>query len=180
MTRAARLIERDTAGRRPVVAPRSATPGADLTLMTLARLRSYRRDLLEEELRASYWRRLVQARRDLLRADCRAGDRAAMVAALTEVRGSGTRQALLHLHPEGGLPVLPHLPDLWARPIDGDEASRAHLLLRLASAESVMSTYREALHRRLDRATAELVERYRQDPTACFVALVPPRPRGRR
>ena len=37
--------------------------------MTLDRLRSYRRTLLEEELRASYWRRLLQGRRDLLRSD---------------------------------------------------------------------------------------------------------------
>jgi hypothetical protein len=70
------------------------------------------------------------------------------------------------------MPILPHLPQLWASGIDdGDEQSRAELFTRLASAESVLSSYREALHRRLDRATAELVARYHDDPTECFVAL---------
>ena len=39
------------------------------------------------------------------------------------------------------------------------------------TAESVLSSYREALHRRLDRATAELVARYHEDPSQCLVAL---------
>ena len=140
--------------------------------MTLTRLRTYRRTLLDEELRASYWRRLLQARRDLLRADNAPGDRAGLTAALTEVRGANTRQVIITLHPDGGMPILPHLPELWASGVDiGDDAERAQLFSRLSSAESVLSSYREALHRRLDRATAELVARYHDDPTQCFVAL---------
>ena len=140
--------------------------------MTLTRLRAYRRTLLDEEMRASYWRRLLQARRDLLRCDNAPGDRAGLTAALTEVRGSNTRQVLITLHPDGGMPILPHLPELWASGVDdGDEAARAELFARLSSAESVLSSYREALHRRLDRATAELVARYHEDPTQCLVAL---------
>ena len=54
--------------------------------MDLNRLRIYRRTLLDEELRASYWRRLLQARRDLLRADSDPGDRQALADTLTEVR----------------------------------------------------------------------------------------------
>ena len=70
------------------------------------------------------------------------------------------------------MPILPHLPELWASGVDvGDDAERAQLFSRLSSAESVLSSYREALHRRLDRATAELVARYHDDPTQCFVAL---------
>jgi hypothetical protein len=53
----------------------------------------------------------------------------------------------------------------------GDDATRAELFGKLASAESVLSSYREALHRRLDRATAELVARYHEDPSQCLVAL---------
>jgi hypothetical protein len=146
--------------------------------MTLPRLRKYRQTLLDEELRASYWRRLIQARRDLLRAGGEPGDRGALLAALTEQRSTRGRQVILTLHPDGGMPILPHLPDLWASGIDvtGDpgnpgEAARAELFARLASAESVLSSYREALHRRLDRATAELVARYHEDPTQCFSAL---------
>jgi hypothetical protein len=140
--------------------------------MDLKRLRTYRRTLLGEELRASYWRRLLQARRDLLRADSDPGDRQALTDTLTEARGTKGRQVILTLHPDGGMPILPHLPDLWATVVDrGDDATRAELFGKLASAESVLSSYREALHRRLDRATAELVARYHEDPAQCLVAL---------
>ena len=47
----------------------------------------------------------------------------------------------------------------------------AELFARLASAESVLSSYREALHRRLDRATADLVARYHSSPRECLSAL---------
>jgi hypothetical protein len=140
--------------------------------MDLKRLRTYRRTLLDEELRASYWRRLVQARRDLLRAGTAPGDRAGIKEALTETRGANGRQVVLTLHPDAAMPILPHLPELWASGIDrGDDHQRAELFTRLASAESVLSSYREALLRRLDRANAELVARYHEDPTLCFVAL---------
>jgi hypothetical protein len=162
-----------TAGA-PTPRARTAAPErcAELAHMDLKRLRIYRRTLLGEELRASYWRRLLQARRDLLRADSDPGDRQALTDTLTEVRGTKGRQVILTLHPDGGMPILPHLPDLWATVVDrGDDATRAELFGKLASAESVLSSYREALHRRLDRATAELVARYHEDPAQCLVAL---------
>ena len=61
----------------------------ELAHMDLKRLRRYRRTLLDEELRASYWRRLIQARRDLLRAHDALGDRQALTEALTEQRSGG-------------------------------------------------------------------------------------------
>jgi hypothetical protein len=144
----------------------------ELAHMNLKRLRTYRQTLLNEELRTSYWRRLLQARRDLLRADAGPGDRAALAEALTEQRVQNGRTAILMLHPDGGMPILPHLPDLWASGADeSDEVERAELFARLASAESVLSSYREALHRRLDRATSELVARYHEDPRQCLDAL---------
>lgn len=144
----------------------------ELAHMDLRRLRGYRRTLLDEELRASYWRRLIQARRDLLRADAEPGDRRTLTDTLTEARGTSHRQVILALHPDGGMPVLPHLPELWASGTEEmDETRRAELFAKLASAESVLSSYREALHKRLDRATADLVARYHEDPTQCFVAL---------
>ena len=160
------------AGRPP--AGRSPAPQRvpELAHMDLKRLRTYRRTLLNEELRSSYWRRLLQARRDLLRVDAEPGDRETLTETLTEARGASTRQVVMALHPDGGMPVLPHLPALWASgPALVDEADRSALFAKLASAESVLSSYREALHRRLDRATAELVARYHEDPTQCFVAL---------
>ncbi len=75
--------------------------------MSLNRLRGYRRMLLEEELRASYWRRLLQGRRDLLRADSRPGDRDGVQRVLAEERNPSGRQTVLMLHPDGGMPILP-------------------------------------------------------------------------
>lgn len=140
--------------------------------MSLTRLRAYRRTLMGEELRTSYWRRLLQARRDLSRMGDLHGDYGLLRDVLTEARGSSGRNAILVLHPEGGLPILPQLPELWASEstsqilVDGRD-----LTARLSSAESVLSSYRTALIHRLDRATADLVARYHEDPTLCFVAL---------
>lgn len=144
----------------------------ELAHMDLKRLRTYRQTLMNEEQRTSYWRRLLQSRRDLLRVEAAPGDRETLAEALTENRGAVTRNVILSLHPDGGLPVLPHLPDLWmAVASELDDTARAELYGKLASAESVLSSYREALHRRLDRATADLVARYHEDPRQCLVAL---------
>lgn len=143
----------------------------ELAHLDLRRLRTYRRMLLQEELRTSYWRRLIQARRDVLRADTAPGDRIALIESLTEERTQTGRSAIMSLHPDGGMPILPHLPELWASLAVEDDTERAELFARLASAESVLSSYREALHRRLDRATADLVARYHEDPLQCLSAL---------
>lgn len=150
---------------RPVRVP-------ELAHMDLRRMRTYRAALLQEELRTSYWRRLIQARRDLLRADTAPGDRSGLIKVLTEERSTSGRTAIMTLHPDGGMPILPRLPDLWASgsAID-DDRERAELFARLSSAESVLSSYREALHRRLDRATADLVARYYEEPALCLTAL---------
>lgn len=161
----------------PRLRPAVTRPGApqrsdELAHMTLDRLRNYRRTLLSEELRSSYWRRLLQARRDLLRSGGVPGDRPALIEALTEARSPAGRQAILALHPAGDMPILPHLPDLWASEVVHlDPAQARELTTRLTSAESVLSSYREALHRRLDRANADLVARYHEDPRLCFSAL---------
>jgi hypothetical protein len=145
----------------------------ELAHMTLGRLRTYRETLLMEEVRVSYWRRLVQARRDLLRAGSPLGDHSTMSAILSDDRGHDVRRMMLVLHPAAGLPVLPRLPHLWASLIDAvdSEEAAAELFGRLGEAEAVLSSYREALHRRLNRATADLVARYCDEPRLCLVAL---------
>jgi hypothetical protein len=158
---------------RPVRAVRQRPERSEeLRHMTLERLRTYRRTLLREELSTSYWRRLLQARRDLLRSSPPPGDRNALRAALAEERPPGGRQSIMALHPAGGMPILPNLPDLWATEIEPAGSAQAReLTIRLTSAESVLSSYREALHRRLNRATADLVARYHEDPRLCFSLL---------
>jgi hypothetical protein len=152
------------------------TPAPDrvpeLGHMDLKRLRAYRRTLLLEAQRVSYWRRVLQARRNVVRIDLAPGDRAMLQAALTEHRGTAERLAMLTLHPDGGMPVLPHLPELWAQDVTGaDDTTRAEYYARLSAAESVLSSYREALHKRLDRATADLIARYAENPSLCLAAL---------
>ncbi len=157
--------ERVTSWSRPSRSP-------ELAHMSLHRLRSYRRTLLEEERRASYWRRLLPGRRDLLRADSRPGDRDGVRRVLAEDRNPSGRQTVLMLHPDGGMPILPKLPELWASGLHAvNDEQRAELFAKLANAENVLSSYREALHRRLDRATADLVARYAEDPRQCLEAL---------
>jgi hypothetical protein len=157
--------ERPAAWSRP---PRSP----ELAHMSLDRLRSYRRTLLEEELRASYWRRLLQGRRDLLRADSRPGDHEGVQRVLAEERNPSGRQTVLMLHPDAGMPILPKLPELWASGVHAvTDEQRAELFASLATAESVLSSYREALHKRLDRATGDLIARYAEEPRQCLVAL---------
>jgi len=70
------------------------------------------------------------------------------------------------------MPILPRLPELWASGIETiTDEQRAELFASLATAENVLSSYREALHKRLDRATADLVARYAEDPKQCLEAL---------
>lgn len=142
--------------------------------LDLAALRGYRRVLAEEEGRVSYWRRLVQARLDLLRAA--AEGRPAGVDRLRDVladrRVTPPRTAVVDLLPGGDLPPLPDLPLLWTRlPATGDEAATARLVAGLAGAESQLSAYRSALHRRIEAATTELIARYRENPALCLAVL---------
>jgi hypothetical protein len=158
---------------RPIVGrPPAPERSAELAHMSLPRLRAYRRTLMAEELRTSYWRRLLQARRDLCRIGDLHGDLGLLREALTETRRTAGRSAILAVHPEGGLPILPSLPELWACEAGSQVlVGGRDLTTRLSSAESVLSSYRTALIRRLDRATADLVARYHEDPTLCFDAL---------
>lgn len=148
---------------------------AELAYLTLARLRTYRESLLAEEVRVSYWRRILQARRDLLRAGSPLGDHGAIAAVLTEDSRRNTHRMILTLHPQRGMPLLPTLPELWELLIDvEDDAASTELFSRLGEAESILSSYRQALHRRLNRATADLVARYHDEPRLCLVALPSP------
>ncbi len=157
------------AGKR---APR-ATPVRvpELLHFDLEGLRSYRRELADEETRVSYWRRILQARLDMLRSskeDPSAVDRLQRV--LGGEKAQTRSQALLgHLN-LGDAPPLPNLRELWEAET-GDPDEIITLIGRLSVAEQELSTYRSALHTRLDLSTRELIARYREDPQSCLVAL---------
>jgi hypothetical protein len=147
--------------------------------LSLQELRDYRRTLLDEETRVSYWRRIIQARLDMVVAGPRS---APTVEALREVLSSdrfGTRrQAIVGFVPSQDIPPIPDLATLWDRqPVEGDDAHNRALVDELNAAEAELSAYRTALHDRLAAATGELIARYREDPTLCLSALPSPQSR---
>jgi len=166
-------------GEQETAAPR-------LTDLSLAALRAYRRKLADEEDRVSYWRRLVHARLDLLDAEASTeGDLSLQTLArvLGDTGAGRTRTALVRVRAAEPLPELPVLDEMWVTEVDpADPEALASAVGRLRTAERQLTSYRNALHQRIDEATAELIERYRANPKSALVALrrddgpPPPRP----
>jgi hypothetical protein len=164
--------------RRVAVVPERS---AEFVHLPLVGLRQYRKALTQEESRVSYWRRILQARLDVVRAmDPASGpDVEALAPVLGAERVGAARQALLDVVPFDDIPPLPHLETLWERdPRPGDDAWNAALVSDLEKAETQLSAYRAALHRRLGAATTELIARYREEPSLCLSALPLPRPKS--
>lgn len=147
---------------------RIAQRAPELAPLTLDELRVYRQDLITEEARVSYWRRLVQARLDLAVADHGSLDRLRVV--LTDQQQESGRLAVLPVAGDAGLPPVPDLAVLW-----DSESVESEVLTRLADAEHELSAYRRSLHERLDAATGELISRYRDEPVLALRALPLPR-----
>lgn len=144
--------------------------------LTLEALRDYRKALTAEESNVSYWRRIIQARLDLVRAGSSVTYGENLKPVLTDERVGAGRRALVEILPVDDIPPLPDLASLWDRYVDPtDEAATAALADDLFAAEQQLSEYRRALHQRLSAATAELIARYRDEPTLCLSAL-PSRP----
>jgi hypothetical protein len=170
--RAARAAARSAA--RAVVPTRSDA----FAHLDLSELRAYRAQLESEEDRASYWRRILQAKLDTSRAGTatRNTDLGALRPLLADDRVGSGRRALVQVGAIEDLPSLPSLSTLWDRePKPGDEAGRAALEADLEGAERELSLYRTRVHEQLAAATAELVARYRENPSACLTALPLPR-----
>ncbi len=144
---------RPAGGSRSRPTPRHAP---ELAHLTLDELRVYRQELVTEEIRVSYWRRILQARLDLIIGD---NDAAAL-----------RRLAVQQMHEPGGAPPLPDLGVLWDTSQLGEDDDGA-VVSRLADAEHQLSSYRRSLHLRLDAATGELIARYHDEPTLALSAL---------
>jgi hypothetical protein len=154
-----------------------APPAAWEDLM-LPALRTYRRGLVEEEEKISYWRRLVHARIDVLEAESH-HERPLHLTELIRVLGdTGTgqaRTALVNVRVAEDLPQLPVLNDMWVTELDpNDTAEIGAAIKRLRSAEHQLTVYRRALHERLDAATAELIVRYQASPSSALAAFATP------
>jgi len=155
---------RRAAGRHP------AQPAPELAALTLDELRGYRQELLTEEARVSYWRRLLRARLDASTSDACTLDR--MRTVLNAHRSASQRLAVTAAGPAAEPPPLPDLAVLW-------EAGRLDCpdtVARLARAERELSDYRTCLHERIDAATGELIVRYQAEPALALRALPRPRP----
>jgi hypothetical protein len=151
--------------------------------LSLEDLRLYRGRVSEEEEKISYWRRLVHARIDVLEAESH-HERPLRLDELIRVLGDTgtgrTRTALVTVRAAEDLPELPVLKDMWVTELDpNDTAEVADAVRRLRGAESQLTDYRRALHERLDRATSELIARYRERPAAALVAFQRPHTSGR-
>lgn len=149
--------------------------------LSLDGLRAYRRRLADEEERVSYWRRLAHARIDVLEAEAH-HERPLHIDELIRVLGDTGqgrgRTALVSVAAAEPLPDLPVLQEMWVTELDPtDPEAVADALRRLRTAEQQLTEYRKALHSRLDQATKELIERYKQDPVSALVALGRPHTR---
>ena len=177
------LADASVAGPPPATGRRAATRAVphvsdEFAHLSLDELRAYRTALTSEEGKVSYWRRILQARLDVLR-EGRLGtvDSGRLRPVLTDQRVSSGRQALLEVLPIDDIPPLPRLDELWDRRVaPGDDGALAALEADLEDAETQLSAYRSALHRRIGDATGELIARYRAEPTLCLSAL-PLKPR---
>lgn len=137
-------------------------------------LRNCRSALIAEESNVSYWRRILQARLDVVSASSngRRLDIERLRPVLTTERLGAGRQALVATLPVDALPPLPNLSELWERRVgDHDEAGQRAFTEDLGAAEASLSSYRSALHVRIAEATAELIARYREQPSLCLSAL---------
>jgi hypothetical protein len=160
--------------RRPAAGRRPAQRVPHLEHLELSALRVYRQDLLTEESRVSYWRRILQARLDT--AVGRGDERTPvpkLKSVLSQHQESSRRLAVHTVHNAVGVPPLPDLTVLWESGAPGNAAD--DMVVRLAAAEVELSAYRRALHERLDDATSELIARYREQPALALCALpLPP------
>lgn len=118
-----------------------------LSELDLAALRAQRRRLSDEHARLTWLRRLVKARGDL------------EVARLTGVMTPATDEARL---------LTPTVRAALALEDDRPDTLGSALLTELAHTERSLSRAADDAQLHLDRATAELMRRYRDDPTRCL------------
>lgn len=142
----------------------------DAGSLSLTQLREVRRVLTERESQVSYWRRIIQARLDLLRdgAVKRGATVEGLHRILSQQMGANTRKGILSLQPLGGQPIE-GLDQLWNRGMN--DADGEQLKARLVAVELELSAERSRLFRLIDAATAELIGRYRAEPSLALSAL---------
>lgn len=118
-----------------------------LSQVDLATLRAQRRRLSDQHARLTWLRRLVKARGDL------------EVARLTGVTAPSGDEASL---------LPPTVRAALALEVDRPSTLGSTLLTELADTERSLGRAADDTQQHLDRATAELMRRYRDDPRTCL------------
>jgi hypothetical protein len=141
---------------------------ADLSLDDLRILRQH---LTDEESRVSYWRRLFQARLDML-SEGTPVDTVDVRAVLKDASHAPRRWQALGLHPADIDMYMPEARELWSQVVDLEDAAHRTAYTKILQAmETSLSRNRLALHKQIDAVTAELIARYRTNPTLALTAL---------
>jgi hypothetical protein len=168
-----RTVTRDPSDRRRTLTHAAHSP--HLEGLSLGELRAYRKQLSAEEDKVSYWRRLVHARLDVLEARVQNSGTLSIsqiVRVLGDTGAGRARTALVAIRSAEPLPDLPVLAETWITEIDPqDDDAIAEAMDRLRMAEAQLSAYRRALHQRIDEATGDLINRYREDPAQALSAM---------
>lgn len=158
------------ADRARAVAPDRNLAYDHLSLDDLRRLRS---ELTEQETRVSYWRRILQARIDLLEAGDDSGIVKDLSRVLTDAPSAHRRMAHITVNPvDDDITPIPDLAELWARVADpADHTAVNALVADLREAEHRISIIRSELFVSIDAVTAELIARFKENPSLALVAL---------
>jgi hypothetical protein len=157
-------------GRRPQRVRPEPKHAPELAHLELEALRDYRQELVAEETRVSYWRRILQARLDQVIGPDDHQALRRLRGVLDDHGHSSRRLALLPVVRTEDAAPLPDLAVLWET-TPGGEGDHSAMVTRLSDAEQDLSSYRHSLHERLDAATGELISRYRDEPALALQAL---------
>jgi len=159
--------------KRARLARPAPTRDARYDSLDLDALRKMRTQLGDEEMRVSYWRRILQARLDVLQSDQPGTvDVADLSRVLADAPSAHRRLANISMVSAEEIAPLPDLAALWARePDPKDLVANAAVQADLVDAEARLSRHRHKLHEEIDAVTSELIARYREDPSLALIAL---------
>lgn len=144
----------------------------DYARMSMPELRAIKQELTDHETQVSYWRRLVQARIDLLEQGGGPLDVERISRLLADAPSAHRRISKLLLVEGDEVPPLPMLSGLWGRVPSTSEDTQEYVK-DLREAEKQLSSYRRALFGAIDAVHAELIARYRVDPSLALDLLPP-------
>jgi hypothetical protein len=133
-----------------------------LAALSLIQLREYRAGLGAEEDKVTLWRGITHARIGGAENSLSFED---LARTLGDTGTGQARRALTRIIATHPLPELPELSEMWTSRVDPQDPQQVlDVRARMQSAERKLNGYGCALLERIDAATRELMQRYREDP----------------